>query len=280
MLLLTANASLDTSPHIPFDLLYKDLIWRIEKYGRICYQTDARRELVVKALLDDPEFTGPMAADFAEELGPDAEAAIPALRERAEYRAITNFIRERLMKSGHHSVIEHGSISAVVVCDRGVTHEIVRHRLAAYSQESTRYCRYGKDGRSLQFIIPPWCRIEEGEYSIDGLAYPLFSTPGDARWFEAMRVAEYFYLKLLEEGWRPEQARDVLPNSTKTQIAMTYNLREWRHFLRMRASRRAHPQMQPLAIDLLRQLKANFPIFFEDFTIEDDRTVLFSGTIL
>ena len=155
-----------------------------------------------------------------------------------------------IVKSGHESVLEHEKITAKVVCDRGVTHEIVRHRIASYSQESTRYCNYAgeKFGGGLTFIQP--CYWEE-----NSAAYQL--------WLEQMASAEKSYLALLEEGAKPEEARAVLPNSLKTELVMTMNLREWRHFFRLRTSTASHPQMRELACAMLEEFRCLLPAIFE-----------------
>lgn len=160
------------------------------------------------------------------------------------------FIR-RILKSGHESVIEHEKLSVRIICDRGVTHEIVRHRIASYSQESTRYCNYSKNkfGNELTFIKPCF-------WAEDSIAYSL--------WEKQMRSAETCYLALIEAGVTPEQARSILPNSLKTEIIVTMNLREWRHFFQLRTSKRAHPQMREVAIPLLHQMQKLLPPIFED----------------
>ena len=156
-----------------------------------------------------------------------------------------------ILKSGHESVLEHEKITVRVVCDRGVTHEIVRHRLASYSQESTRYCNYSKDkfGGELTFIKP--CYLEEGTE-----AYRIWET--------AMQDAERSYLAMLEAGAKPEEARAVLPNSLKTELVMTMDIREWRHFFRLRTAMRAHPQMRELAQMILDSFRERIPVLFDD----------------
>lgn len=164
---------------------------------------------------------------------------------------------EKIISSGHHSVIEHENISIRFICDRGVSHEIVRHRLASYSQESTRYCNYGG---GVTFVIPPWILIEEGEF-VQGREDVDYKT---GTWLSVMMHSEATYLNLLEQGWSPQQARSVLPNSLKTEIVMTANIREWRHVLMLRCSRAAHPQMRELMIPLLKQLRILLPSLFSD----------------
>lgn len=171
---------------------------------------------------------------------------------------------QMLIKNGHHSVIEHVSMTAKFICDRGVSHEIVRHRLASYSQESTRYCDYNKG--HLTFIIPPWCDLMEGEY---GRVYPpsysrITMAPGEV-WLHCMSDAETHYKQLREAGWKPEEARSVLPNSLKTEIIMTANIREWRHFFALRTSKKAHPQMREVAGILLQKAVLEMPIVFDEY---------------
>ncbi|MDR1261874.1 MAG: FAD-dependent thymidylate synthase [Oscillospiraceae bacterium] len=161
-----------------------------------------------------------------------------------------DFVR-RIIKSGHESVIEHESVSVLVVCDRGVSHEWVRHRIASYSQESTRYCNYGKDkfGGEIAFIKPRFWNEDGEQYRI---------------WLDAMRKAEDAYLALLRLGASPQQARGVLPNSLKTELVVTMNLREWRHFFRLRVDKSAHPQMRELAKPMLAEFKRLLPCVFGD----------------
>jgi thymidylate synthase (FAD) len=159
-----------------------------------------------------------------------------------------------LLDSGHESVIEHANATVKFITNRGVTHELVRHRLASYSQESTRYVNYKKKG--LTFIKPVWLSFDTDESN----NYKLETW----YWLQAMEKAEYYYLHLLELGWTPEQAREVLPNSLKTEIVMTANLREWRHIFKLRTSKRAHPQMRKLMLSCLSEFKQEIPIIFDD----------------
>lgn len=161
-----------------------------------------------------------------------------------------------IIKSGHESVIEHEKISVRIVCDRGVSHEIVRHRIASYSQESTRYCNYSKDsfGNELTFIRPFFWAKDEEKYKI---------------WEETMRVIEENYIELIACGASPQEARSILPNSLKTEIIVTMNMREWRHFFLQRTSKRAHPQMREIAIPLCREFQRKYPVIFGDIVIEE-----------
>lgn len=165
------------------------------------------------------------------------------------------FIR-KLLKSGHESVIEHEKITVRIVCNRGVSHEIVRHRIASYSQESTRYCNYSKNkfGNELTFIKPSFWDESSEEYKI---------------WKNEMQSIENSYMNLMELGVPPEQARSILPNSLKTEIIVTMNLREWRHFLKLRTSKRAHPQLREISVILLKKMIAILPDVFDDIQIEN-----------
>ena len=164
-----------------------------------------------------------------------------------------DFVR-MLIKCGHESVLEHASITVLFVCDRGVSHEIVRHRLASFSQESTRYCNYSGDkfGSELTFIKP--CFLKEG-------------TSEFGSWIMAINFSEFAYFDMLAEGCTPQEARSVLPNSTKTEVVMTANLREWRHFLKLRTAKAAHPQMRELTVPLLHELQRQVPVVFDDIKI-------------
>ncbi|MBA7533151.1 Flavin-dependent thymidylate synthase [subsurface metagenome] len=165
-----------------------------------------------------------------------------------------------IIKRGHETVIEHAYMTVRFICDRGVTHEIVRHRLCAYSQESTRYCNYSG---GVTFIIPPWVNVNTGEYN-KYRPLPALNTP-DEVWFASMMRAEEYYIYLLDYGvWSPQQARAVLPNSLKTEIVCTANLREWKHIFKLRCSKAAHPQMQEIMIPLLEEVKTKIPVIFED----------------
>ena len=166
---------------------------------------------------------------------------------------------DMVTKRGHESVLEHSAMTVKIICDRGVTHEIVRHRLAAYSQESTRYCNY-KGG--VTFVIPPWVDIEEGNYSFasseQGIERPNWT------WYKNMLESERDYKDLLEKDWTPQQARSVLPNSTKTEIVITANIREWRHILNLRTSKAAHPQMQEIMMPILTEFSRLIPVLFSN----------------
>ena len=159
-----------------------------------------------------------------------------------------------IVRSGHESVLEHVSVTVRFVVDRGVSHELVRHRIASFSQESTRYCNYGKTGE-ITFIEP-----------ID-LCKNVKAYNG---WMDSRLQAEEAYLNMLKEGCPPEIARAVLPNSVKTEVVMTANLREWRHFFKLRAlgtNGKPHPQMLEVTIPLLEEFKKRIPAVFDDLCV-------------
>lgn len=156
-----------------------------------------------------------------------------------------------IIKRGHEAVLEHQSITVKFTCDRGVSHEIVRHRLAAYCQESTRYCNYSKDGFGNEITVIEPCYLDN-------------ISPAYGHWYNACNKAEEEYFNMLAAGYTPQEARAVLPNSLKTEVVMTANIREWRHFFKLRCSEAAHPQMREVAIMLLHQFKEQIPILFDD----------------
>lgn len=156
-----------------------------------------------------------------------------------------------IIERGHEAVLEHATVTAIIICDRGISHELVRHRIASYCQESTRYCNYnkGKFGEEITVIEP--CFWSENDLKW-------------AAWANLCSKAEDAYMDLLRMGATPQQARDVLPTSLKTQIAVTMNIREWRHFFRLRCSPAAHPDMVALACRGLVEFYNRFPVLFED----------------
>lgn len=168
-------------------------------------------------------------------------------------------IIKSLIKNKHDAMLEHYSFSVKFIVDRGVSHEIVRHRMASYAQESTRYCNYG--GTGVTFIEPCYLSAEK-------------SCDGNARraakyidWITSCKAAEEAYINMLNRGATPQEARAVLPTSTKTEIVMTANLREWRHFFKLRAcgvTGKPHPQMLEVAVPLLNEMKTLLPVIFGD----------------
>ena len=200
---------------------------RIEIAGRTCYKSE-------------------------EKISPDGESA-------------KRFVK-MIINNGHEAMLEHSSLSVRFICSRGVSHEIVRHRLFSFAQESTRYCNYskGKFGGECTFIVPP-----DQEWGIDTDEYEDEydeSETDSAKivWYASLKIIEDDYMCLLKEGWKPEQARDVLPNALKTEIVVTGNYREWRHFFKLRCDEKAHPHIRALAKDLLEDVKTRIPVIFDD----------------
>ena len=189
----------------------------IERIGRVCYKSE-------------------------EKITEDGESA-------------KKFIK-MLVSRGHEAMIEHGSISVKFVCDRGVSHELVRHRIASFAQESTRYCNYSQDkfGNELTFIKP--CFWEE-----DSVNYKF--------WLSAMHSAEYFYLQMIDHSATPQEARALLPNSLKTEITITANYREWRNIFKLRTAMAAHPQMREIMRPLLDEFKKRIPVLFDDINYDE-----------
>lgn len=165
---------------------------------------------------------------------------------------------QSIVNRGHEAVIEHASFSVKFIVDRGVSHEIVRHRMASYCQESTRYCNYSGDkfGREITVIAPFFYEENSAEWD---------------SWHKGCLAAEQAYFSLIDGGSTPQEARSVLPNSLKTELIMTANLREWRHFFKLRTAKGAHPQIREVAIPLLKDLQARIPIIFDDLDAEVDR---------
>lgn len=176
----------------------------------------------------------------------------------------------KMIKSGHHSTLEHEKITVSIICDRGVTHEIVRHRIASYSQESTRYCNYSKDkfGNELTFIVPCFLpTIPTGSIkNVCNFVKEHNLGRMEHEWLSSINNSELTYLSLLQRGMSPQEARSILPNSLKTEIICTFNLREWRHFFKLRCSKKAHPQMREISIPILETLKQSIPVMFDDIT--------------
>jgi thymidylate synthase (FAD) len=170
-----------------------------------------------------------------------------------------NLIKGTLLNLGHHAMIEFADICIRTICDRGVTHELVRHRLPSFAQESTRYCNYGKEkfGKEITLINP--FGIEKGTTAYNA-------------WWNGCREAESSYFALLDEGVSPQWARSVLPNSLKTEILTKTNVREWRHIFQMRAiNPAAHPQIRQVMIPALLELVKRIPVLFEDIMPEDGK---------
>lgn len=161
-----------------------------------------------------------------------------------------------LMGRNHESCLEHYSFSVKFVVDRAIQNEIVRHRLSSFCCSSTRYCNYSKDkfGNEITVIRPFFYKDGTAEFEF---------------WKKAMKDAEAYYLFLVSHS-KPEEARCVLPLSLKTELVMTANIREWRHFLKLRTSAFSHPQMRQVTIPLLNELKSLIPVVFDDIEGEGE----------
>jgi thymidylate synthase (FAD) len=221
----------------------------IERMGRICYQSDHKvkpcafcdgtgRRSIGGESAPCGSCIESVPCGFCNSTGTDVESAVAFVK--------------MIVRNGHESVLEHASAGFSIVTDRGVTHEIVRHRLASYSQESTRYCNYANEkfGGEITVVQPP------------GL-----DTCNQARyaWEASMLAAEENYnAMVVGKGISPQVARGVLPNSLKAEIGMTANFREWRHFLRLRTSSKAHPQMREVAEMVRAELLKLSRACFED----------------
>ena len=200
----------------------------IEKIGRVCYKSEGK-------------------------ITEDGESA-------------KKFVK-MLINRGHEAMIEHSSLSVKFVVDRGVSHELVRHRIASFAQESTRYVNYSleKFGNEINVIdIRDGINLDNKMKNMD--SDTISAIMGE--WCLAMEDAEKHYMKMIELGATPQIARSVLPNSTKTEITITANYREWRNFFKLRVPNTAHPQMREVTIPLLKELKCRLPIIFDDIEIE------------
>ena len=189
----------------------------------------------------------PYPEAFIEEAGRTCYKSEDRITDRSAGAFVT-----RLVLSGHHAMLEHANATFRIVTDRGISHEIVRHRLASYAQESTRYCNYSKDkfGKEITVIKP--------------MAFEFVDVRCQAIWRSAVEQSERAYFALLEFGVTPEIARSVLPTCLKTELVMTANLREWRHFITLRGSKAAHPQIRKIAGMLYEHLIVIAPNVFGD----------------
>lgn len=201
-----------------------DELKHIEKIGRVCYKSEGN-------------------------ITEDSESA-------------KKFVK-MLINRGHEAMIEHSSLSIKFTVDRGVSHEQVRHRIASFAQESTRYVNYSleKFGNEINVIdIRNGINLDNKMKNMDADTIELIIN----EWLLAMEDAEKHYMKMMDLGATPQIARSVLPNSTKTEITITANYREWRNFFKLRVPATAHPQMREVTIPLLKELKVLLPVIFED----------------
>ena len=173
-----------------------------------------------------------------------------------------NFVKG-LIKRGHEAMIEHNIISVRFICDRGISHEIVRHRLASFGQESTRYCNYTSEKFNKSINVISIVEGMELDSKMSKLE-PVVKKCIISEWSCAMKQAEQSYFHMIELGATTQIARSVLPTSLKTEIVVTMNIREWRHFFKLRTEIVAHPQMRELTLPLLAELKILIPVVFDD----------------
>lgn len=214
----------------------EEILKQIELAARTCYKSQDKIEYSDREKMDNHDY-------YAE----SARVLIP-----------------KLISRGHKAMLEFGGMITVkFICDRGVSHELVRHRIASFAQESTRYCNYGKD-EHIQFIIPSWLKWQEGICTKSTYSYINLGHDGHNTWIHSMLDAEEKYNILIKKGWSPQQARSVLPNSLKTEINISANIREWRHILKLRTAAAAHPQMRELMCPLLNGFQRRIPILFDD----------------
>lgn len=204
----------------------------------------------MKVINADVEFITPIDGNVIlrriEECGRVCYKSEDRITDESAPKFVTN-----LLSRGHEAVLEHCSFTVKFTCDRGVSHEIVRHRVASYCQESTRYCNYTKAGFGKEITVIKPCFWEDGSVQM-------------SRWEDAMEDAERIYMSMIDGGASPQEARSVLPNSLKTEVVMTANIREWRHFLKLRCAPAAHPQMREVALKLLTMAHQEIPILFDD----------------
>ena len=206
--------------------------------------------------------------------------------DRIKEDSAGKFVRA-MVKNGHEAMLEHVSMTVRFIVDRGVSHELVRHRICSFAQESTRFCSYDKDkfGSEVTFIEPGFFSDlpEEVRQDIRNLknGMPMLSYTGRlsdrclqyGRWYDACRYAEGCYFDMLKLGASPQEARAVLPNSLKTEVVMTADMREWRNIFKLRAAGEhgaPHPQMLELMVPLLKECKEKLPELFDDIGVIDN----------
>lgn len=169
---------------------------------------------------------------------------------RVTEESYKDFVADKV-KIGHHSVIEHSNLTVIFTVDRGVSHELVRHRIMSYAQESTRYCNYTKDKFTNEISVIKPAQIVEGTATYDA-------------WKQGCEEAEKAYFAMIESGTKPEIARSVLPTCLKTEIVATGNYRSWRNILETRTTNAAHPQIREVMLGLLDELHDRIPVIFDD----------------
>lgn len=202
-------------------------------------------------------FVTPVDPDFIYKVIEIAGRTCYKSEDKTNEESAEPFIRG-LIRRGHESVLEHACITLKFITDRGVSHELVRHRIASYSQESSRYCNYAKDkfSNEITYVLPHFCECDEQGVIVEN--------PMSLSWACSCAFDELIYMKLIELGAKPQDARQVLNNSVKTEVMATFNMRSLRNMLRQRCSKAAHPQMRKLMRPLLDELVQQIPALFED----------------
>jgi len=236
------------------EILHMDGIERIEIAGRTCYKSEDHITTDQDCDCEGFDVLGPGIVTGSR----DCPKCLGTGRQEG---SAPRFAR-MLIKRGHEAMIEHASATVKFITNRGVTHELVRHRLCAFGQESTRYVNYGGD--DIAFIRPVWFADRFDDY-ISPKTITNAADKTTKAFLSACHHAERQYNKLLSLGWQPQQAREVLPNSLKTEIVVTANFREWRHIFKLRAigtTGRPHPQMQALMLPVLEEFAERCPAVF------------------
>ena len=272
----------------PFGRVLPSSVYKkLELAGRTCYKSDGVKYEIRPSTEDKTDENGEVyqeeiydlyANDTKIESFNDLDAAADA-KVCYEFKSAEKFVR-KLIERGHEAMLEHVSITVKFIVDRGVSHELVRHRLASFAQESTRYCNYSKDkfGNEITVIEPVFFKdIDQNrkDQLIHMFAYAGNEDTSDLTeheraygcWVYGCTTSEDAYFGMLKMGCSPQEARSVLPNSLKTEVIMTANLREWRHFLKLRAAGvtgKPHPQMLEVAVILLKELRGRLPAVFDD----------------
>lgn len=262
------------------EILSYDSLDLIERAGRTCYKSEDKIGCVLRAGLDCTYVNESVPEDWL--IGPVQNEDGTCAQSDCLNHSAVRFTRQ-LIRRGHEAMLEHGKATVKFITNRGVAYEFIRHRPTsedqnpsafihinpALAQESTRYVKYN----NVEFIKPVWVDLSKLPEDLDDVLY-CYNEHGERTpeimWALAMRDAEAAYCSLIGLGWLPEQAREVLTNSLKTELVVTANYREWRHILKLRAlgtAGRPHPQMQALMLPLLSEFVEKLPALFEDLEL-------------
>lgn len=245
---------------------------QIEKVGRVCYKSEDKiTEDSAKPFVDRMIKSGHgamlehgtvyLVVPFDTHIGKYRGNKYSAIRDIAknDWSAVTTNLRV-LVENGWLDDLQYlceptefheKRVTVKFICDRGVSHEFVRHRVMSFAQESTRYCNYSKDkfGNEITFIKP--CFLDDSKLALYGPYHTVIRDKSPESIFIAsLNNAEKDYIDLIDLGWKPQEARAVLPNALKTELVMTGFASDWKHFFELRCASNAHPQAQELAIPL------------------------------